>query len=633
MLKLDSLRRGAAKLLAFVLFSILILSFAIWGIGDVVRNTANAPLAHVGSTSITNDEFQLALQDRRQQLAAQFGRSFTPEEMRRFGLDSTILSELVTRAAITQHAEQLGLRISPETVAEMVRSDPMFEGGDKKFSRALFDERLRQAGLNEQRYFADRIQGTVRQQLADAITDGPPPPTTLVNILHTYLNEQRTVAYTTLDPAKLPKPSDPDEAALKAQYEKSKRQLVIPERRQFSALYLTRDEINKRAVVTPAEIKAAYDQAPSSWNIPERRRIQQIAFKSRSEAEAAAKEIEGGKSFLLVALERNGAQGRLDQGLIARTGISDPKVAAAAFSLPLNKLSEPIDARGGVLLLRVNEIVPGETRTFDQVQGEIKESLEQTKQREGGTKLRDQVEDLRGAGKSLAEIGAEMKLPVREIASSDKAGNGPDGKPIPDLPEAKAIVAAAFESERGIPHDVIELPNGDEAWVDLQNIMPEQQKPFEDVKDELKALWLAAESNTALIKAADAIVDQVKGGQTLEAVAKAQGLTVETSKPMKRNDPPTVLSAAGLRQAFSLAKGIPASAESVDGKSRTVFVVTDITKPAPPTKEEAEQLAKNLKSKMQGDAFQTYIAALRERYGVSVNETAFRRAAGFDQTQ
>jgi peptidyl-prolyl cis-trans isomerase D len=633
MLKLENLRRGASKVLVFVLFSFLILSFVVWGIGDAIRGPGDAPLAHVGSTSISADDFQVALQDRRQQLAAQFGRSFTPDEMRRYGLDSTVLGELVTRAAVTQHAKQLGLAISPATVADAIRNDPLFEGGDKKFSRAIFDDRMRQAGLTEQRYFTDRLQGTVRQQLMDAVVDGAPPSATLVNIFHTYLNEQRTIAYVTLDPAKLPKPADPDEAALQAQYEKSKRQLIIPETRKFSVLILTRDEIDKRSVVEPADIRAAYDQAPSSWNIPEQRRIQQIVLKSRDEAVAVAKDIEAGKSFLLAALEHNGAQGRLDQGLVARTGISDPKIAAAAFSLPVNQLSEPIDYRGGTMLLRVNEIQPGKTRTFDEVIPEIKESLEQNRRRDVTMKLRDQIEDLRGAGKSLTEIGAELKLPVHEVASSDKEGNGPDGKPIADLPDAKVIVAAAFESERGIPHDAIELRDGSEAWVDLQNVTPEQQKPFDSVKDELKTLWLAAEKKTALAAAADAIVDRVKKGETLEAVAKSLGLTVETTKPMKRNDTPTVLSAAGQRQAFTLAKGVPASVESADGQSRTVVVVTEITKPAAPTKEEAEQIARGLKDKMQSDTFATYVGALRERLGVTVNEAAFRRATGLDRTQ
>ncbi len=629
---LEKLRRGATKVVVFVLFTILVLSFAVWGIGDIVRQSpADGPVARVGDVQITAQDFQNALLNRRQTLSQQFGRTITPEQSRAFGLDNTVLSELINGAAVSQSAEKMGLRVSDATLAEGVRNDALFQGPNKQFSRELFNERVRQAGLNETAYFADRKQALLREQLTETLIDGVAAPALLVDILHTFRGESRTVQSVTIDPAKLPPPADPDDAKLKEHYEASKRQFVQPEMRQFAVLILSPDDVTARATVDDAEVKAAWDKDPAAANIPERRRVQQIVFNSRAEAETAAKEIAEGKSFLIAALEANGAQGRVDQGLITRREVPDANLAAAIFSLAPGQLSQPIDVRGKTFLARVSEIEPGRTRSFEEVAPEITENLQQTRQREFTTKLRDQIEDLRGAGKSLADIAAEMKLSVRQVAAADKTGKGPDGKAALDLPDAQKIVGAAFESQRGVPHDAVELSEGREAWVELLGVTPEKQKPIEEVRDEVKALWITAEMRKAASAAADAIVERVRKGETLEAVAKEQGLTVATSEPIKRTDTPAVLSQAATRQAFTLAKGDIASAESVDGKSRTVFMVTEITKPAPPTKEETERLVQDLNRQRQDVVLSTFVTTVRERSGLTINEAAYRRATGLER--
>ena len=64
---LDAMRRGVANLLAKILLGLLIVAFAVWGIGDyVVRRPAQSALATVGKTQITVDEFRQAYQDEMQ---------------------------------------------------------------------------------------------------------------------------------------------------------------------------------------------------------------------------------------------------------------------------------------------------------------------------------------------------------------------------------------------------------------------------------------------------------------------------------------------------------------------------------------------------------------------------------------
>jgi peptidyl-prolyl cis-trans isomerase D len=632
---LEKLRRGAVKVLVFALFAILIVSFAVWGIGDVVRQSNQGPIVEVGGTPVPAEEFTATLQQRRLMLGRQLGQPLTPEQSRAFGIDAAVLGELVSGAAVSNHAKALGLRISDLTLAEAVRSDPAFHGDGGTFSRAVFDERMRQAGFTEKRYLDNRRLDEIREQLTEALVSGVKPPETLVSVVHRFREETRTVAYIRLDPDKVAQAPAPDEKILRALFEEQKRAFTSPERRKVAVLLVSPDDLRKRAQVTDAEVRSSWEQSRSAWDIPERRRIQQIQFRTKLEAEGEGKAIEGGKSFLMAALEANGAQGRLDQGLIARREISDPAFGTAAFSLELNKLSEPIAVRGGYILMRVTEIEPGRARTFDEVQSEVRRSLEDNKLRELASKLHDDIEDRRGATESrekLKAIATELGLGVLEAAAVDARGNGPDGKPAFTHPEAVRFVTTAFDGDKDTPRETIMLSDNTEAWVEVVDVMPSSTKPFEDVKAEVEKLWRASEARTALTKQSQELVDRIKAGETIEKIATELGLEVRTTVPFRRVRPPDGLSQGAARLAFTLPKGGAGSAASADDKSRVVFVVTVITPAEPPTKEQKDALEQELGQELQRDTLQSYVGVLRERQGVKVNQAVYNRALGLDQT-
>ena len=633
---LEKLRRGATKILVIALFGVLILSFAIWGIGDVVQSVSQGPVAEVGKTRISAQEFTLALQQRRQMLSRQFGQPITPEQSRTFGIDAAVLGELVNSAAIENFADSLGMRLSDQAVADMIRSDPAFHGAGNTFSRAVFDERMRQAGYTEQGYFTERRKNEIREQLSEAFVAGVTAPDTLAGILFRFREETRSVRYIGLEPDKLPSPGEPDEAALKSLYETQKATFTVPEQRKVAVLLLTPESLKERSKVSDEEVHKAWEEARDSWNIPERRRIQQIAYTSQAEAEGEKKAIDEGKSFLIAALEANGAQGRLDQGLIARREISDATFAKAAFELPLNQVSEPVQVRGGWLLLRVSEIEAGKTRTFDEVKDEVRQSLEEQKARDLVAKLHDEIEDKIGASdapEKLKALAGELDLKLLEAASVDAKGLGPDGKPAIEHPDAERFIASAFEGDPLTPRDTITLTGGGEAWVEVSEVKPATTKPFDEVKADVATLWREREQRTALNKLAQELVDRIKAGASLESVATERGLEIKTTPPFKRSNAPSGLSAAAARVAFTLPKGGAGTAASADDKTRLVMVVNEITPAPAPTPEQIEALRKELGVELQRDTLQTLITALRNSQGVQLHEAAYKKAVGLDQTQ
>src|SRR5690606_4409516 len=60
---LDALRRGSTGWVAKILFALLVLSFAVWGVADVFTGFGRGAIAKVGSHEIRVEDFQRAYQN------------------------------------------------------------------------------------------------------------------------------------------------------------------------------------------------------------------------------------------------------------------------------------------------------------------------------------------------------------------------------------------------------------------------------------------------------------------------------------------------------------------------------------------------------------------------------------------
>lgn len=630
---LDALRRGAQSLVAKVLFAILVVSFAIWGVADVFRGFGQGSLARVGSHEISVNEFQLAYQNQLHAISRQAGERLTPEQARMLGLPNQVLSGLIGAAAIEAHAGELNLALDDAALAEAVRNDPGFKGFDGKFSKLTFEGFLHQIGMSEHGYLALRRKDELREQITKTLSEAVVTPKAMIEMINAWREETRVIEHVRIDPDKAVSIPEPDDAKLKETYEQNKRQFVTPEYRKIAVLMLSVDDLQKRMQVSEEEIKTAYEADKSAYETPERRHVQQINFKDRAGAEAARQAIAGGKSFLDAAKDAGASESDIDLGLVTKKQMIDPKIADAAFALEKDKVSDVIEGRFTTALLRVTEIKPGKATTFEEVKGRVRDRLAREKASREIPKLHDDVEDAIGAGKSLKEIADRLGLRYIEADEVDRTNKDHEAVIVIDHPDGMAIVKSAFESRPGLEQAPVELSDGGAAWVNVLGITEERQKTFEEVKADVKSLYLDRERRRALAEFADKLVKRANDGAAFATLAAEAGDKPETTLPVTRSTTPQGLTQSAVTQAFALAKGEAASSETSDGRSRVVFRVVDI-KPAPaPTQEQTDRLTKELRQQLGDDVLTEYVSALRDRIGVRVNEAALRRAVGEESQQ
>jgi peptidyl-prolyl cis-trans isomerase D len=626
---LDAMRRGAQGWVAKFLFAILIVSFGIfWNVSDVFHGFGRGSVAKVGDTEITVTDFQRSFQNQIRNISLQGGERLTTEQALMLRLDRQTLEQLIAQAAVKAHAHKLGLSLSDATLAEGVRNDPDFAGPDGKFSRVGFDGLLSQLNLSEQGFLALRRDDEVRGQIFDALSAAIVVPKPMVEELHAYREEARTIEIVEIDPKKV-SVAEPDEAKIKETYEANKTSYMTPEYRKAAVLVLSTDTLKSEIALTDDELRAYYDDHKATYDKPERRRLQQIAFKDKAAAEAARQEIvDGKKNFLDVAKEQGASEDDVNLGLLSKDKLIDPKIADAALALERDKLSEPIEGRFATVLVRAIEIDPGKESTFEESKGTVRDKLA-GERAEGLIQERyDLVEEGRNAGKTLKEIGAEQKLKFIDVEAVDRENKTPDGKTAIDIQDAAIALKQIFATGVGMQPDAVELPGSAYVWFDVVSVTEPQQKPFEQVKDDVKTATIEKDTARLLNELAQSLVDRLKAGEAFAAVAEAAGGKPETLENVKRNTSQPGLTTEGVTQAFALERGGASFADTPDRQSRVVFQVKEIFPAAEASKAQYDKLRNELSGQIANDDLMAYITALKASLSVHVNEAELARATG-----
>lgn len=617
------------KALVAILFSLLIGSFAVWGIGDIFRGQARNTVASVGKTEIDMDKVRTAYQTEVQRLSRRFRQNITPDQARALGVDQQVLARLVTEAAMDADAAARGLVIGDDAVARSIVEDQNFRNAAGQFDRGMFNEILRQAGLNEAGYVREQRAAIVRGQLAEAISGLAASPLAMQELAHRYRNEQRVLSFVELPASAAGEIAEPAEDALRKFYDERKASFRAPEHRTALALALTPRTLADPSSISEADAVAHYERIKARFGTPERRTIQQIVFPNQAEAAAAKARLQAGTSFEELAKERSISDADLTLGRFTRAEMLDQQLAAGAFAIPENVVSDPVQGAFGYALIRSTSVEAESVRPFAEVQAEVRTDLAVSRASEAISDIHDRIEDMRASARPLAEIAREMKLAVATLGPIDRARRMADGSAPPALPALEQVVDGMFRADIGTDNEAVRTRDNGYVWFDLTTIEPARDRTFEEVRAQVVAQWRQDEIASRLQARARELSDRLGKGETIEAIAQSVGQEAKISPPLTRASSLPEFPANVLTIAFGTAVGSAASADLGGQRGRMLFKVQSAS--MPPflrTTQEAEQVAQQLGLAIGDDLLSQYVTALQAKLGVRINQTTFRNATG-----
>jgi len=612
----------------------LVISFAIWGIGDIFRGFGRNAALTIGDVRISAEQFREYYNDQLRKLSRQLGRTLSPDQIRALGFDRQLIAQLVAETTLDEQAKALRLGIGTGEISQRITSDPGFRGLTGQFDRARFEETIRDLGFTEARFVEEQRRRMLRRQLALSISGDIKAPAAAIAAVNQYQNEQRSIDYIALGPAQAGDVAAPPADVLEKYFDEHKVLFRAPEYRKLTVLSLSPADLAKPDEVKEADAKTYYEQHKAQYGTPEKREIRQINYPNAEEAKAARDKLGKGATFDDLIKDRGLKPSDTDLGMMTKTAIIDPAIADAAFALKSGEISEPIVGQFGTVLLTVGKIEPGAQKAYEDVASQIKRELAESHARTQVGDLRDKVEDERAAGATLVEAGKKFGVTTRVIEAVDRAGNGPDGKPVADLPKQPNVVAAAFNTDVGVDNDAMQLPNGGYLYYDVTGITPSHERPLAEVKDQVAKRWRDEEIGKRLAARSAELLDKLKAGAALAELAASAGVKVGSATGLQRGKPADKLPANVVTAAFQTPKDAAASAEGDDQTQRYVFRVTGMTDPPfDAASPQGKALAASLQNSYGDDVTAEYLARLESQFGVDVDQTAINQVLGVTARQ
>ncbi len=622
---LIGMRNTATKIVTFILFALLILSFAVWGIGDIFRGgTQTAAVAEVGGAEIGQQEFSSRLLREVGNLRQRFGGEFDVAQAQAFGIVDQVLQQLVTRTLFDEQAAKLGMAVSETQIKDRIRNEEVFKNALGDFDRVRFFQILQSNNITEREFIESLVRDIKRQQIVDAVTGATVAPLALAKALYVHQQEQRvaeTIAVAQSDPAQLPAPT---EAELKATYEEHANRFLAPEYRNVTLIHLRAEDLLAENQVSADELRNEFEARREEFRVPEKRQVEQMVFADEVEAKDAKTRLDGGEDFAEVS---RSALGREPVGLgeITRADLDEqlPELADTVFGLAEGGVGGPVESPLGWHILRVNDIEPGLEPDFDAVREELAEDMAMRAAIDVMVDLANDLDDELGSGASLEEAADVLRLKTREIAAVDASGTDPDGEPVADLPTGPEFSQVVFQTAAGDNSLLTETRDGNYFVVRVNSVTAAATRPFEEVREDLVNLWRDLESDRLTRERAERLAQRARDGESLAKIAESEGLKVTVTEPVTRRQ----TESAGLpsrelvSKLFEIGPG-----EVAVGAAPAGYLVAKLTEvlPADPgaDPDAVARIRDGLTSSLQGDILTGFVGTLREQIGVSINNRA-----------
>lgn len=657
---LQTLRDKTSGWIATVILGLLIIPFALVGLQDYLVQRGDNHVAQIDMPpswwqsapswwpvsvlwdheQITVEQFRTRFEQVRQLQREQQGENFDARAFESADNKRAILEAMIDERLQGLAARQSDLVVSDELVRKEIQRIPAFQV-DGRFnperyqlalasqsppqSPRMFEQLLRDE--LQRSFFASAIAGSsfatasemdrlirlMGEQRAVGMVMVPPPapdaaPVTGAQIDAWYrahpddyrAPETVTLEYVELDAAKMAPPAAADEAALRQRYEKEKSRFVAAEQRLASHILVRVPEGADAAAQKAAQQKAArlavQARAPGA----------DFAALARASSDDTGSRATGG-----------------DLGWVSRGMMAGP-FEDALFKMQPGQVSDPVKTDFGWHVIQLREARAGAQEAFEQVREALaREQAESDRERvfnETSSRLVDQV--LKNPS-SLAPAARAVNLPVQTLGPITRdATTGVAANP--------AVRRAAFSEtliQDGTVSDPIEIGPNHSVMLRVVSHTPAQVRPLAQVRDDVVAAIRADRARKAAQQRAEALLARLRGGETLAAVAAAEGLSAPTQIPALPRGAP--LGPEGASEAV-FAAAPPAAGKSTPGMkvlpdgAVMLFTVDrvvpgDAAQLPPGQREMLQQQVAQLRAASEVRAL---VNALRRKYRVTVVETS-----------
>jgi len=520
---LITIRERASGVIGWTVAGVIILVFAVWGIGSYFEGVSEIIVATADKIEINQQTYQQAMSDRRRRLVQMMGRNVDAELFSSTAFKRQVVEELIDTTLQNETLHASGFRISDAQLAALIQNTAVFHT-DGQFDRDRYELLVQNSGMTIQGYESYQRQQGVVDQLVRGLGQSAIVSTNSIDKAWKLLDQRRIASYTTLEFDNFLDDIQVSETAIEKEYQANLDGYFEPASIQVDYLKLSVEDLGTRLDVDEADILRMYEDNPDRYRQPGSRSASHILLSVSPDAADAqidqvrqrASEIvaraRGGESFASLAEVNSDDKGSVKRGGelgVIRPGTMAKPFEDAVFVMGEGEISEPVRTQYGFHVIRLDRITASRVQSLDQVRSEIEIEVRRLRAEERfnelaeilGSTVFEQPDSLEPAADHLG-----VKVMRSEWFTQD-AGTG--------IAEFQVVRDAAFGNEvliDGLNSELIEIDQDNLVAVRKVDYRARRQLDLNEARDGLEKRLRAVEASDKMEKAGEDLVARLKSG-------------------------------------------------------------------------------------------------------------------------
>lgn len=525
---LQSIREHTQGWIAGTIISVIILTFALWGIHSYFTGSGNnAVIAEVNGVDITREQVTIVYERMRRQMQAQYGANLSAfgneASIKKKALTTLIDIEVLKRASIKE-----GFQIANPQMDRYLQSMPEFQV-DGRFAIDRFQEALAAASMNAGE-FLEMLRTSLlidQPKLGIVFSSFSLPVET--DYAMALVNQERDIAYAQIPLSYFLSQSikiEPEK--IQAYYDEHQKDFMTPEQVSLDYVELSLPELAAKINPTDTMLKNFYAEnansfmQPATWKlasivVPVAANAKEADVKQAEEkANTALAALKKGSDFAAIAKPYTDSLSKL--GLVTLNKVPvDLQKPVAALDKP-GQLTDVIKTSNAFIIVKALEVHEPSVQAFDVVKDKVKEMYVRQHAEEKFAELRDQLADAAYEHPDSLMMAAKViNAPIKSssVFTREKSGNAGD------ITQYKKVKEAAFS------HDVVELQNNSDVLqvtpdllvvIRLKNHVPSSVLPLNTVSKQIEDKLKLKVADEKAAKYAEQARTKLQAGASPEVV-------------------------------------------------------------------------------------------------------------------
>lgn len=490
---LERIREGSQSYTAKAILVLIILTFALAGVGGYITGDTEDAVAKVNGEEISRSDYDRAYENERSRLQEQFGDMFSaitsdPDYMR--NLRSGVLEQLIEQELLVQYAEDNGMRVGPEQVKAAIRDISQFRTAGQ-FDNDVYLMALRNAGYSPESFAKVMQQDMTRNQLLRGLsaTEFVLEPEAIAFMR--LQSQSRSGGFLVAHNENFEDQVEIADEDIENFYQQNQDMFRTREKLSVAYVELSLAAVESGVEISDEEVREYYEQRKQQYSTEEERRVSHILIEydtdnAKEKAEEALAELEQGADFSEVAqtysddtfsAEQGGDLGWIEAGMM------DEDFDAAAFELEnVGDLSGVVETSFGYHIIKLTDLREGSVTPFNEVKDEVRQQL-----------LTEKAQDLYfEKQQKLAEISFEqpdtLEPAADAIGATVRRSDLFTRERAPTSLSDDVILNNLFSEElikEKLNSDIIETPDDRSLVVRVTDHQPERVKELDEVREQI----------------------------------------------------------------------------------------------------------------------------------------------------